>query len=104
MSLLLPAEAAARIGESKSVLLDVRTPAEFSAARIAGALNADWYRPDFRRLIDDLDRDETTLVYCRTGVRSAEAARLMGALGFTNVCDLAGGIVAWYQAGLPIEQ
>lgn len=86
------------------VLLDVRTVAEFDAARIEGSVLADWYRPDFAGQIDSLDPAAPTLVYCRTGHRSADAARLMEALGFTDVHDLAGGIVAWHQAGLPIEQ
>jgi rhodanese-related sulfurtransferase len=104
MALLSAAEAADVIAAPGTVLLDVRTGPEFAAARITGARQADWYRPDFTSLIAGMDRQAATVVYCRTGHRSADAARLMEALGFSEVHDLAGGIVAWYEAGLPIEQ
>jgi rhodanese-related sulfurtransferase len=104
MALINATEAAGMVAAAGTVLLDVRTVPEYDAARIAGARLADWYRPEFAELIDDMDRHAPTLVYCRSGKRSADAARLMDALGFVDVHDLAGGIIAWYEAGLPIEQ
>lgn len=102
--LISPKEAAEIVARGDVVLLDVRTHQEFDAVRIAGAVNADWYRPDFRDQIDHLDRDATTVVYCRTGRRSADALNVMAALGFTELYDVDGGIVRWYQDGLPVEQ
>jgi len=104
MALISAPAAADLVAATGTVLLDVRTVPEFDAARIAGAMLADWYRPDFTDQIGGLDPNAPTVVYCRTGQRSADAARLMEALGFTEVYDMAGGIVAWYEAGLPIEQ
>ncbi len=85
------------------VVLDVRTSAEFSRGHLPLALNLDLYRPDFRDRLAELDRDNTYLVYCRSGARSARATRLMAALGFPRVHDLRGGILAWERAGLPVK-
>jgi rhodanese-related sulfurtransferase len=42
-------------------------------------------------------------VYCRSGTMSAEAARTLVRLGYTNVWDLGGGMLAWEKAGFPLE-
>jgi rhodanese-related sulfurtransferase len=104
MALITAAEAADLLSAGVAVILDVRTGSEFDAARISGSLLADWYRPDFADLLADIDRETSIVVYCRSGHRSADAARLMEALGFSDVYDMAGGIIAWHEAGLPIEQ
>lgn len=87
-----------------AVLLDIRTPEEVAEARIAGALNIDFYAPDFRDQIADLDRDATYIVYCRSGSRSSQAESLFADLGFNDVRTVDGGIIAWFEAGLPLER
>ena len=76
------------------VLLDVRTDAEFAEKRIDGAILI----PDYEiadRAADELpDREILILIYCRSGNRSATAARKMIAMGYTNVYDF-GGIIDW---------
>lgn len=98
-----PAEAASLIAENEGaadfVILDVRTADEFSSGHIQNALNIDIYKSDFKSRISQLSRTNKYLVYCRTGVRSAEAARIMSDLGFTTIYDLSGGITQWIQAG-----
>jgi rhodanese-related sulfurtransferase len=42
-------------------------------------------------------------VYCRSGTMSAEAARTLVRLGYTDVWDLGGGMLAWEKAGFPLE-
>ena len=86
------------------VVLDVRTPEEFADARIAGAINVDYYAADFREQVDELDKDATYVLYCRSGNRSEDANRIMRELGFAEVYEVDGGIVAWNGAGLPIER
>ena len=86
------------------VVLDVRTPEEFAEARIAGAINVDYYAADFRDQVDQLDKDVTYVLYCRSGNRSEDANRIMRELGFAEVYEVDGGIVAWNGAGLPIER
>ena len=84
------------------VILDVRTPEEFQAGHIQGAININLYAPDFQQQLAQLDRDKTYFVYCRTGHRSRQAVQIMQKMGFRNIYELQGGIVNWVQAGLPV--
>lgn len=85
------------------VVIDVRTPAETAEdGMVAGALNIDFQAPDFRERVGQLDRDGRYLLYCRTGNRSAQAARVMAELGFTDVVD-AGGFSDLVTAGAPVQ-
>lgn len=82
-----------------TVLLDVRTPAEYAEGHLKGATLINFESPDFAQKIEKLDRSATYALYCRTGRRSGLAVQQMQAAGFTNVLDLAGGIVAWQGSG-----
>jgi rhodanese-related sulfurtransferase len=84
------------------IILDVRTPDEFKGGFLAGAINIDYYSPDFKDKIGQLDRNKEYLVYCRSGVRGVASVQIMLGLGFTRVHNLSGGIVQWINAGLPI--
>ncbi len=81
------------------VVLDVRTPQEFAAGHISGALNLDFYSSSFKEKVGALDRGKTYLVYCRTGSRSAEAVKVMEGLGFAKLKNMAGGITEWDAKG-----
>ena len=98
-----PPAAAEVIAEPETILLDIRTPQEVAEGQIAGAVNIDFYEADFRDRLAELDRDATYVVYCRSGNRSGQAMGLFEELGFTDVTEVDGGIVAWLQAGLPLE-
>ncbi len=104
--ILEPQAALELIGESKGrpdfIILDVRTPGEFRRGFIEGAILMDYYAPDFRERFAALDRDATIFVYCHSGGRSSDVLRLADKLGFENVFDLRGGIVAWARQGLPL--
>lgn len=91
-----------RRGEPGFVILDVRTPAEFSGGHLSDATNLDFEDPAFQERLGRLSKDATYVVYCRTGNRSADASGLMRDRGFTRVYDVQGGIVAWQEAGLPV--
>ena len=86
------------------ILIDVRTPPEYDEARLAGARLIDLSSPTFAEEIAALDRDLPYVIYCRTANRSASARQLMEELGFSDVADIDGGIVAWSAAGLPVER
>jgi len=88
---------------ASEVVLDIRTPDEYNGGHLADAVLIDFYEPDFRDMISELDRDKDYVMYCRSGNRSAEAAKIMRELGFTSVDEVDGGIVAWLEAGLPVE-
>jgi phage shock protein E len=91
-------------GPADLVILDVRTPEEFAAGHIAGAVNIDFRGTSFRSDLDGLDKDVPYGVYCRTGNRSGQTMQLMQELGFSDVTELSGGIVSWHDAGYPLER
>jgi phage shock protein E len=80
-------------------VIDVRTPAEFAAGHIAGAINIDVEGSDFNSGIASLDMTKTYAVYCHSGRRSLIAANAMADAGFTSIYNLDGGIGAWSAAG-----
>lgn len=83
------------------VILDVRTPEEFAGGHLEGAVLIDFYSDDFAEQLADLDPSVPYLVYCRSGNRSGQATATMEGLGFSDVSDIDGGILAWDEAGLP---
>jgi len=83
-------------------VLDVRTADEFAEGHIEGAVMLDFYDPDFAAQIAELDPDVPYLLYCRSGNRSGQTTEIMDQLGFTDVADVDGGILAWADAGLPV--
>lgn len=104
VKVVTPAEAQRVIeaGGDRLVVLDVRTPEEFAAGHLSGAMMIDFRASGFPERIRALDRGRQYVVYCRTGHRSGETRALMKELGFTEVYDIEGGITAWKDAGLPV--
>lgn len=98
-SSLPPADFAAAVQRPETVLVDVRTPAEFDAGHLAGATNLDVEAADFTTKIATLDKARSYAVYCRSGNRSRTAMTLMLQAGLSKVFDLSGGINAWTAAG-----
>ncbi len=84
------------------IVLDVRTPAEFAEGALPNARMIDFESPTFVAEVSEIDRDVPIFVYCRSGNRSAQAVAAMVELGFTNLTELDGGVVAWQAAGLPL--
>lgn len=76
-------------------LLDVRTPNEVAAGAIDAPLVIDFLGGAFEQQVQQLDKDKTYYVYCRSGKRSANACQLMANLGFKALVNLEGGILAW---------
>jgi rhodanese-related sulfurtransferase len=84
------------------VILDVRTPQEFSAGHLRGAVNVDIAAPDFVARLKALDRSKKYLVYCRTGNRSQKAIAAMEQLDFKHVLHMYEGIVGWQKKNYPL--
>ena len=82
-------------------LLDVRTDAEIAQGKIPQGEPLPLHLVPLR--LGEMERNATTVFYCRSGGRSAQAAAFVAANGFTDVYNLQGGIIAWAQAGLPIS-
>jgi glyoxylase-like metal-dependent hydrolase (beta-lactamase superfamily II)/rhodanese-related sulfurtransferase len=93
---------AALLGEPGVHLLDVRTPEEFNALRISGAVNVPLDLLDPAALLASLGPNDPVYVVCQTGTRSQFAAAELRAAGFRRVVHADGGTNAWAVAGLPV--
>jgi rhodanese-related sulfurtransferase len=74
-----------------ALLIDVRTPEEYSLGHLDQAININWYDIDFKDKIGELDQSKTIYLYCKAGGRSAKAAAVLRELGFEEVVNLEGG-------------
>lgn len=82
-------------------LLDVRGIAEMAQGMIPNAEKLPLHTLPAR--LNEIDGDELTVLYCRSGARSAQGVGFMAQQGFDNVYNLRGGIIAWAQTGRPLE-
>jgi rhodanese-related sulfurtransferase len=99
-----PAGAEQLIAGGKVVILDLRTPGEYAAGRLAGARNLDFRSADFEPQLAKLDRKPAYLIHCASGRRSTSALALFQRLGFQSVIHLDGGLGAWERAGKPVQR
>ncbi|MDX8402567.1 MAG: rhodanese-like domain-containing protein [Mariprofundaceae bacterium] len=83
-------------------LIDVRTPEEYRQARIPGARLLPL--AGLMARAGEIPRDGEVFVVCHSGVRSAQAVMYLSRqFGHDNLINVEGGIVAWAQAGYPLE-
>lgn len=83
------------INNSDYVVIDVRTPEEYNIDGIPGAINIDYYNPNFKQNLEKLDYNKKYLIYCRSGSRSGHSAQILKKLGFNYVYDLDGGMTEY---------
>lgn len=82
---------------ANNLIVDIRTPQEFNQGYIQGAININFYQRDFLDQISKLDKSKPIFIYCRSGSRTASAAKRISNLGFVEVNDLKGGILNWIR-------
>ncbi len=99
-----PHAATQMMNDSETVVLDVREDSEFKQGHIINSLHIPLSQLSKRLSDIDKYKERTLVAYCRTGNRSNSAASLLRKQGFTNVYNLAGGIVAWQNANLPVTK
>jgi hydroxyacylglutathione hydrolase len=98
---IAPAALAGELGDRAVQVIDVRSPGEWAEGHLAGARHIPLgYLTD---RLADVPRDRRIVLQCRTGARSAIAASVLRRHGVQDVANLAGGIVAWTEAGLPVD-
>ena len=97
-------EFARMAADTRNVILDVRTAAEFEAGHLPGAVNFDVNGRDFEARAASLDKSKTYLVHCASGVRSVRACEKLVRLDFPRLYNLPGGFRAWVKAGKPVEK
>lgn len=87
------------------LLVDVRTPQEYTAGHIAGAVNIDWKNQEtFATKIAEISKDKTVLIYCHSGHRSGLAGKYLKEKGYTKIYNLETGIMGWKKAAFPVEK
>jgi rhodanese-related sulfurtransferase len=87
--------------KSPMVLLDVRTPEEFAAGHIAGAVNIPY--DQVAAHLEEIPKDKEVVLYCKSGRRAGVAAETLSANGYTRLGHLDGDMQGWTAAGRPVE-
>jgi len=100
LSTIALVDAATLAADDRRVVLDVRGQAEWDDGHMPGAKHL--FLGDLTRLARAIPPNTPIAVHCQGGTRSAIAASILQAEGFTNVANLTGGIRAWESAGLPV--
>ena len=107
---LSPAQVQEELNKGNVTLIDIREAEELKEnGRIEGSVLAPrgmlefyadetlpYHKPEF-------DRNKKLILHCASGGRSALAAATLKQMGYTAVCHLDGGIKAWKEAGLPVQ-
>ena len=96
------AELAERRQAGDVAVIDVRGHAEWEAGHLPGVENIPvGYLAD---RLGEIPRDRPVVVHCQSGARSAIAASVLRAKGFTNIVNLTGGFAEWQARGHPVER
>ena len=85
------------------VLLDVRTQAEYDSGHILNAINI-----SHDEILEDPEllaeyKDSQMVVFCRSGVRAGKVIQLLESIGFEDIIDIDGDMLAWNEAGYRME-
>jgi len=89
-------------GGENAVYLDVREPKEFNLGRLPGAVHIP-LGSLASRVEAAVPRDARIVAYCSAGVRSATAAAMLQAMGYTDVVSMKGGLRDYVATGGPVE-
>ncbi len=102
ISQLEPAEAKSRLAERPTpILLDVRQPEEFRQGHILGAKLIPL--GELSRRMKEIPSNKAIICVCRSGHRSARAAKILKSAGY-DVSNLKGGMSNWSRQGLPVQK
>ncbi|WP_069132052.1 rhodanese-like domain-containing protein [Rhodohalobacter halophilus] len=93
-----------KMEEERGVVIDVRSKMEYDEGHLKETdQQIDFNAGEFHNKVDSLDKDKTYYLYCRSGNRSGQAARLMKSKGFENVYNV-GGFDDLARSGLETEK
>jgi len=85
------------------VLLDVRTQAEYDSGHILNAINISHEQIlEYPELLAEY-KDSQMVVFCRSGVRAGKVIQLLESIGFEDIIDIDGDMLAWSEAGYRME-
>ena len=91
-------------GNPDFVIIDVRTPEEFTDGHLEDAINIDFRSESFENEVSRLDKGNPYLIYCKSGGRSRGALDMMVKLDFKEVYHLSVGIIVWQEEGFPVTK
>jgi len=89
-------------GNPDFVIIDVRSESEFTENHIGNAILIPNNSPDIEKVLSNLDKNKTYLLYCLYGGRSSSMLRKMRKLDFEKVYNLDGGIIDWKDEGFEV--
>lgn len=89
-------------GEINGLLLDVRTPQEYEKGHIKGSINIPLDELTNKVTTIFPDKASTIYVYCLSGSRSNIAVSFMEKMGYTHVCSVTSGLLAWRHKQYPL--
>ena len=89
--------------EYELVLLDVRTQSEYDSGHIKNAINI-----SHEKILESPEllaeyKDSQMVVFCRSGVRAGKVIQLLESIGFEDIIDIDGDMLAWSEAGYRME-
>lgn len=90
--------------DANIVVLDIRTPDEYSSGHIPKSINIDFSANNFADEVKKLDASKTYLVHCGSGGRSTSSLKVFSKLNFHHIIHLDGGMVDWGKEQLPVEK
>jgi rhodanese-related sulfurtransferase len=90
--------------KSQWQIVDVRTPQEYAQGHIPGAINLPLSKIVNGVVPELLDKDQTTVLYCRSGYRAGKASKIMQGQGFSDLKHLEGDMLGWQKSKLAIQQ
>ncbi|MEE9352457.1 MAG: rhodanese-like domain-containing protein [Thiotrichaceae bacterium] len=97
-------EAVRLLNDDNVFCLDVREDKELDSGIIKGARHIPVSQLNSHLNELEKRKNDPVLVYCRSGSRSAHACNTLAKQGFEDVSNLAGGIIAWESANLPLAK
>jgi phage shock protein E len=88
-------------GDAAPFVLDVRSPEEYVAGHVPGAVNIPHDQVAAR--LAEVPKDKDVVLYCRSGRRAGMAAEVLAANGYTRLQHLEGDMVGWQERQRPVE-
>ncbi|PKP24932.1 MAG: rhodanese-like domain-containing protein [Bacteroidetes bacterium HGW-Bacteroidetes-2] len=90
--------------EENIQILDVRTPEEFIENFIYKSQNICVTQDDFKEKVKRLDKNKPVYLYCKSGMRSDKAAKILKEMGFKEIYTMKGGIDLWKKKGFELDK
>lgn len=99
-----PTGAVSLMNDDRTIVVDVREPNEFAEGHIENARHIPYGRLDEKVYELEPFKDSPIILVCQTGTRSHPACKKLSKLGFAQIYEMKGGMLAWQDLKLPISK